>query len=131
MQLPASSVLRNVQAISGEEPRYMWGELRYSDTIGERDGFRYEVVDAVGGVGQGDHAHVVIKVTDTATGEAQYFRKSGFYSSYEGFTWDGDFYEVKPQEKVITVYEEAVEGNKLDAYDIDWYNSYDDESSYL
>jgi hypothetical protein len=33
-----------------------------------------------------------------------YISVSGYYSSQEGSTFDGDFAEVKPEEKTITVY---------------------------
>ncbi len=38
-----------------------------------------------------DHGGICVKIT-------------GYYSSYEGTEWNGDWKEVKPQEKTITVY---------------------------
>jgi len=35
----------------------------------------------------------------------RYFRKSGYYDSWEGGDWDGELEEVRPREKMITVYE--------------------------
>lgn len=34
----------------------------------------------------------------------RYFRKQGYYASYDGSTWDGDFHEVWPKKKEITVW---------------------------
>lgn len=34
-----------------------------------------------------------------------YISLSGYYSSQEGTTWDGDFKQVFPKQKTITVYE--------------------------
>lgn len=62
------------------------------------------VVENVGGEGQGDHQHMVFKVLDFAGG-ARFFKKTGYYSSFDGGEWDGDFEEVKPVEKTVTVYE--------------------------
>ncbi len=39
-----------------------------------------------------------------AIGE-QFFRITGYYSSYEGSEWESDVTEVEPREKVVTVYE--------------------------
>lgn len=42
---------------------------------------------------------VVFKIGD------RHFRKSGYYDSWEGGAWDGELEEVRPREKMITVYE--------------------------
>lgn len=34
-----------------------------------------------------------------------YISSEGYYASYSGTEWDGDFTEVKPAQKTITVYE--------------------------
>jgi hypothetical protein len=61
---------------------------------------RVEFVEQVGGgEGEGEHVHLVLRVGD------RYFKKEGYYASYDGTTWDGDFREVKPAEKTIMVYE--------------------------
>jgi hypothetical protein len=52
-----------------------------------------------GGSDQGSAAWVVLKVG------SRLFRKTGFYASYDGFTWDGDFRVVEAKPKTITVYE--------------------------
>ena len=60
-----------------------------------------ELVEDFGGEGLGDHAHVVIRVDD------KLFKIDGYYSSYDGTDWDTEWYEVKPAEKTITVYEKV------------------------
>ncbi|QIN94157.1 hypothetical protein PP459_gp076 [Streptomyces phage Wakanda] len=35
----------------------------------------------------------------------RFFRKHGYYDSWEGGAWDGGLEEVRPREKMITVYE--------------------------
>ncbi len=34
-----------------------------------------------------------------------YIRLDGYYASYGGSDWDGDYFEVKPVEKTVTFYE--------------------------
>lgn len=64
-----------------------------------------EVVETTGGEGQGDHAHIVFKLTDV-DGNESFYKVDGYYSSYDGVDWDGsDLYSVTPREKTITVYE--------------------------
>lgn len=57
------------------------------------------IADFGGGEGQGEQTWVVIQVG------SQLFRKDGFYQSHYGTDWDGDFREVKEQQKTVTVYE--------------------------
>jgi hypothetical protein len=71
------------------------------------DGFKLSVETEFGGEGEGDSRWIVIKaVSDDGT--EQFFRMDGYYASYDGSTWDGEFYEVRPREKTITVYEDKV-----------------------
>ena len=49
--------------------------------------------------GYGEKIWIVLKVGD------QYFRKSGYTSSYDSESWDGDCREVEPKQKTITVFE--------------------------
>lgn len=53
-----------------------------------------------GGEGSGENIWQVWSVT--ADDEVQYFRKQGYYASYDGSNWDGDLYEVEPFEKTVT-----------------------------
>ncbi len=36
-----------------------------------------------------------------------YIRMDGYYASYDGSEWDGEFHEVKPVVKEVTFYEEV------------------------
>lgn len=95
-----------------------WDELPYylKDTVWDsanrkivaapprvRDGLTYACVSDYGGEGMGETRYVVFSVTDGV--DTRYFRKDGFYASYGGSTWDGEFSEVQPQERVVTVWE--------------------------
>lgn len=62
---------------------------------------RVETVEQVGGEGEGDRAHVVVKFLKTG----QFFRCDGYYSSYEGAEYDGQWFEVKPKLVQVTRYE--------------------------
>lgn len=62
------------------------------------------VVDTVGGEGQGDKCHVVIRVERTG----QLFLFEGCYNSYEANEWyDTDVHEVVPDTETITVYRQV------------------------
>lgn len=67
------------------------------------DGFTAKVEAQYGGEGEGDQYWMVISISDGNT--TRYFRRDGWYASYDGGYLDGDTYEVSPKEKVITVYE--------------------------
>jgi hypothetical protein len=61
-----------------------------------------EEVEQVGGEGQGEHAHVVLKTVSTG----QLFRINGHYDSYNGTDWDyAKLYEVRAVTKTVVVYE--------------------------
>ena len=62
---------------------------------------KVEVVVGFGGEGQGDLRYVVLKVTFTDE-TVKYYRQEGYYSSYDGTDWDGDFTEVTPKEVLRT-----------------------------
>ncbi|MEU2002036.1 hypothetical protein ACH47B_13175 [Rhodococcus sp. NPDC019627] len=87
-----------------------WSELyeAKADAV-EVDGIG--MVKAIDGedAGEGDYAagvFVVFEVTDSEGG-VRHFRKNGYYQSYNGTEWDGDFFEAKQVEKVITVWGRA------------------------
>lgn len=107
---------------SNEEP---WGEISYDEKPFFINDSTVSVAEDFGGEGMGDVMYLVLMVKNP-DGTIQYFRKDGYYVSYDGGTWDGDFREVKPQQKTITVYETSI-GEAAEEYD-----SYgDDEDSYL
>ena len=60
-----------------------------------------------GGEGQGDEAWIVLRIKHE-DGSEKYYRKDGYYQSFDGMYLDGDFREVAPTPKTITVYEEVV-----------------------
>ena len=60
-----------------------------------------EDVKQVGGEGEGDTYYQVWLFKDHNI----YIRIDGFYTSYNGTDWYNEPYEVRPQEKTITVYE--------------------------
>lgn len=62
------------------------------------------LIEEVGGEGAGDYIHLVFRVD--RDGSTQWFKKTGYYRSYEGTDWtDGDLIEVTPQERTVIVYE--------------------------
>lgn len=82
-----------------------WSFWNYEADDGENveDLGTVEVVDNFGGEGMGDHAHLVFRITNPDG--VRHFKIDGYYASYDGTTWDGRLYEVKPVEKTVTVYE--------------------------
>lgn len=76
-----------------------WTELAGNRVVLNGVTYDIEEVDSTGGMDEGSNATVTLKIGD------QYFRKSGYYASHYGYDWDGDFEEVHPVQKSITVYE--------------------------
>lgn len=84
-----------------------WSDFHHEEvTELDVEGFGHlQVIDTTGGEGQGDHAHIVFKLTEDDF-TVRYYKVDGYYSSYDGVDWDGsDLYEVTPRERTITVYE--------------------------
>jgi hypothetical protein len=65
------------------------------------DGTQYvEFVDGkMPAEGGGEDIWLVVEVG------GQFFEKTGYYLSHDGSYWDGEFTEVHPVEKIVTVYE--------------------------
>jgi hypothetical protein len=62
----------------------------------------WEQITQKGGEGQGDEWYIV----NYFPAHDVYIRTDGWHTSYHGTDFDDGFgYEVKPQEKVITIYE--------------------------
>lgn len=61
-------------------------------------------VDDHGGEGQGDGYWVVVKITGH-DGTERLFKRNGWYQSFSGGELDGPTIEVRPREKMVTVYE--------------------------
>lgn len=82
---------------------HVWQEFMSTSNEGTRDNLTAKVVAEYGGEGQGDQYWMVVSISDGTT--TRYFRRDGWYASYDGGTLDGETYEVKPQERLITFYE--------------------------
>lgn len=85
--------------------REVFNELswRVNETY-EYNGITIRCVKNVGGYeGSGEERWAVFSLEDE-TG-IRYFRKDGYYASYDGTTWDGAFREVKPTERTVVFYE--------------------------
>lgn len=83
----------------------LWGLFKYDEitNLPTELGVISYVAD-YGGEGQGDEYWVVVKIVGH-DGTERFFRKDGWYQSYSGGELDGNAHEVKPQQKVVTVFE--------------------------
>jgi hypothetical protein len=82
----------------------IWEHFHSEHYKGEKDGFSAEVTKAFGGEGEGDQYWMVIALSDGNS--TRYFRKDGWYSSYEGGgSLDSEVAEVRPIEKAVIFYE--------------------------
>ncbi|MBO0676908.1 hypothetical protein JRC04_05485 [Mycolicibacterium sp. S2-37] len=87
---------------------YNWGvnKDKPAPTV-ELDGIgTVRKVEDFGGEGQGDQYWIVISITD-ADGNVRYFQRDGWYASYDGGYYEGPTFEVRPEEKTITVWVKA------------------------
>ena len=86
-----------------------WSSYWESGTVKDVYIADVELVESFGGEGEGERRWLVFKVTpkngvvDDAA--PRYFKKEGYYSSWDGSDWDGAFTEVRPVEKYVTAYE--------------------------
>jgi hypothetical protein len=80
-----------------------WDELWRSDWVGTRD-FRFRNVESYGGEGQGDDYWFILEVE--FSDQIKTFEISGYYASYSGGYYE-EIKEVKPQDKVVTVWVSA------------------------
>lgn len=83
-----------------------WKEVKYEASREQPvtvNGFTAKVEAEYGGEGQGEQFWVVVSISDGET--TRYFRKDGWYASYDGGYLDGDTSEVVPREKTIVIYE--------------------------
>lgn len=63
------------------------------------------VLEDHGGEGQGDEYWLIFQVV--ADGVTKLYRRNGWYASYSGGEYDGPTEEVKPVQKLVTVYEKV------------------------
>lgn len=92
-----SSKLSPEDELESEE-HVWWGEFSGRGTDVEGLGAVTEV-DSGGGMDEGSNLFTVLEIG------TRFFRKSGYYASHDGSYWDGSFKQVRPREKLITVYE--------------------------
>lgn len=84
-----------------------WWELEAHDEgypIAGLEDLRLEVLEQEGGEGSAYEIELVFSLTDSK-GRTRYFKKWGHHISHDGTYWDGEFEEVRPQEKTVIVYE--------------------------
>ncbi len=89
--------------IDGFDNQSIWQELHYEGGEGSRDGWTGKLEKSYGGEGQGNAYWMVISLSDGIT--TRYFRKDGWYASYDGGHLDGETYEVNPVKKTVVFYE--------------------------
>lgn len=80
----------------------LWQEFMDAGMTHTVDGLTATVVTEYGGEGKGDQYWMVVSLSDGET--TRYFRKDGWYASYDGGSLDGETYEVFPKEKVVVEY---------------------------
>jgi len=66
------------------------------------DNYSIEEVEHSGGEGQGEEMWKVFKIQDLKTKEATYFRKSGYYDSWNGTEWQENIELVESYEVTVT-----------------------------
>lgn len=87
-------------AIEGSE---FWHEgYEHGPFVVEGLGTLSYVTGEHGGEGSAEYIWQVWSVVNLDTDEIQYFKKDGYYASYDGSNWDGEIYEVEPFEKTVT-----------------------------
>lgn len=100
-------VLRKYQEVPDDEEfseyddGIEWNEFWSNETKTVGD-VNIQVVEDFGGADQGSQRYLVFSLEKN--GETEYWQKDGYYASHYGTDWDGEFYQVKPVEKTITVY---------------------------
>lgn len=67
-------------------------------------GIKPECVDSFGGEGQGDNYYKIWSFTKA--GETLYVKLAGYYTSYNGATYDNMFF-VEPHPETVVVYRKA------------------------
>lgn len=88
--------------VAGEEA---WHSAKYGDVDDHPTELgQIYFVDEFGGEGQGDDYWVVIRIV-SADGTERFFKRLGWYQSFNGGELDGPTIEVRPREKMVTVYE--------------------------
>lgn len=111
--LTASQIERLIEAQfekesdSGASEITSWYGIKYE--LGRHvpwqvEGLEYPVYfheDHGGGEGSGEEMWIILE------SGGRYFRKDGFYASFDGDNWDGAFVEVQRRQEVVTVFREV------------------------
>lgn len=85
-----------------DEPN--WYEFAQINEVNISDVVVKRVEKEGGGEGSGEHMHMVFSFT-FPDGQVEYWRKDGYYASYDGGYWDGDFSKVNLVQRIVTFYE--------------------------
>jgi hypothetical protein len=86
--------------------RNFWYEIEDGEIdLGIDLGIAKFVTGETGGEGSAEHIWLVFSVTNGDS--VQYFKKTGYYASYDGSNWDGALVEVEPFEKTVTDWKPA------------------------
>lgn len=83
-------------------------ELAYGEGFTVPELGHVRLVEDFGGEGQGDDYWFVFSVTqvdeESGLSVSAMYRMDGYYASYDGGSYDGDLYMVKPQPKTVIEY---------------------------
>lgn len=67
------------------------------------DGIVIEDMQSFGGEGKGDAYYTIYKFTKESTGEEEYVKFDGWYTSYQGASYSRYFF-VQPSQRLVTFY---------------------------
>lgn len=89
----------------GDNGLELWTDEYFSDhrSYDQSIGVVTVVDSQTGGEGSAEYIYIVFKVE--LDGSTRFFKKEGYYASYDGSNWDGDFKEVTPIERTVVFYE--------------------------
>lgn len=82
------------------------------ECLDSNESYDFNIVETVGGEGEGEHYHIIAKLTDKSTGESAHVRISGCYNSYDGVDWYGyqDTISIVEQKEVKRIEWVSVNG---------------------
>lgn len=87
-----------------EEDIYTW--RKDEEKTAELEGIgTVRLIESFGGEGEGDNYYLIVSITDS-DGGVRFFKRLGWYASYDGGHYEGPTVEVESKQKTITVYEQ-------------------------
>lgn len=95
--------IKDIEAALDEFGDWWWIADCHGVQIDDIEGTVTGIERKGGGEGQGEYMHVVLKIEHDGT--VRHFKKVGCHVSHDGAYWDGEFTEVQPVQKTITVWE--------------------------